>query len=100
MLVGIQRVGYRVRCISAAIPSRVKEGSTVEREVDRNRSCSSNRRRLSVRFAPLFIVSCKSSWTAALDFIKLCQHMKHADNREDILWKGYVFLYCLHVLKS
>ncbi len=35
-----------------------------------------------MRFAPPFIVSCKSSSTAALDFIKLCQHMKPADSRE------------------
>jgi hypothetical protein len=31
-----------------------------------------------VRFVPPFIVSCKSSSTAVLDFIKLCQHMKPA----------------------
>ncbi len=58
--------------------------STVEREVDRSRSCSSSssRRRIRVRFAPPFIVSSKSSSTATLDFIKLCQHMKPADSRE------------------
>jgi hypothetical protein len=78
MLVGIQRVGYRVRCIYVAVPLRVREGSTVEREVDRSRS----RRRFRVRFALPFIVSCKSSSTVALDFIKLYQHMKPADNRK------------------
>jgi hypothetical protein len=29
MLVGIQRVGYRVRCISAAVPSKVRESAAV-----------------------------------------------------------------------
>jgi hypothetical protein len=29
MLVGMQRVGYRVRCIFAAVPSRVRESAAV-----------------------------------------------------------------------
>jgi hypothetical protein len=29
MLVGIQRVGYMVRCISAVVPSRVRESAVV-----------------------------------------------------------------------
>jgi hypothetical protein len=77
MLVGMQRVGYRVRCISVAVPSRVRESAAVLwiwkasvlrigeeirqlKERYRSRSCSS-RRRLGVRFVPPFIVSCKSS---------------------------------------